>query len=81
MTTSILPESSNSSATALAINLHKKEGMGEDADPLVTVTSNGTWIGVFDGLGGSGAAQYSLGTEQHSGAYFASREARAAVVQ
>ena len=56
------------------LNKEKKHMLGEDADPLLMTTENMGFIGVFDGMGGAGATEYTLpdGTK-HTGAYIASR--------
>lgn len=59
---------------ALSFMKEKKEGKGEDSSPLSLVHKNHIYVGVFDGMGGSGASLYKTedGTE-HTGAYIASR--------
>lgn len=57
----------------LSFNSPKKEGQGEDADPLVCETGQTQWIGVFDGMGGAGATAYETVEGRRSGAYLASR--------
>lgn len=57
----------------VSLNVPKKEGTGEDADPLALLADNVTFVGVFDGMGGSGATEYNTPNGVHTGAYFASR--------
>lgn len=52
----------------------KKEGHGEDAPPLLVIKNNVVAIGVFDGMGGAGAATCcSEYGDDHTKAYVASR--------
>lgn len=52
----------------------KREGFGEDSDPLYIIKDNFYAVGVFDGMGGSGAAicKSDYG-DSHTQAYVASR--------
>src|SRR5437879_2179910 len=64
-----------------AFCVEQKPGEGEDADPLVSISS--LWdhglIGVFDGMGGAGSAVHMYRGVKHTGAYIASRLAREVV--
>lgn len=64
-------------------NIPKKPNAGEDADPLVLADNKTRWglIGVFDGMGGSGASKYTdiVTGEEHTSAYWASRIVRECV--
>ena len=54
--------------------IEKREGHGEDSNPLFLVKDNTCAVGVFDGMGGSGAATcMSEFGEGHTKAYVASR--------
>lgn len=63
-------------------SIHEEQIMneGEDADPLALELKQNHWlIGVFDGMGGAGSAQYWAKNQidtKYSGAYLASRYAR-----
>ena len=61
---------------SLIINVPRKEGKGEDADPISFFTENLYVIGVFDGMGGAGATEYTNKNGTHTGAYIASREVK-----
>lgn len=56
-----------------------KEGSAEDAPPLCETVGEISCLGVFDGLGGSGAASYQTPNGRVSGAYLASRKVRQVV--
>lgn len=60
----------------LSINVPKKENKGEDADPLIHTSEDRklVFVGVFDGMGGSGATEYTTKNGVHTGAYLASRK-------
>lgn len=60
--------------------MEKREGHGEDSNPLSIVKDNFYAVGVFDGMGGSGAAicKSEYGTD-HTKAYVASRIIQEAV--
>ncbi|MBS1714906.1 MAG: protein phosphatase 2C domain-containing protein [Armatimonadetes bacterium] len=58
----------------LTFNDPVREDNGEDADPVVFTFGSAGAMGVFDGLGGAGAATYAVGEQIRSGAYVASRE-------
>lgn len=60
----------------VAINIPKKAGKGEDADPLLINNEDFFFVGVFDGMGGSGATEYTTKNGTHTGAYIASREVK-----
>lgn len=60
----------------VAINIPKKAGKGEDADPLLINNEDSFFVGVFDGMGGSGATEYTTKNGTHTGAYIASREVK-----
>jgi serine/threonine protein phosphatase PrpC len=63
---------------SLWFNAEKILDHGEDADPLVMRRPEyGVLLGVFDGMGGSGAQTYRTESGDHSGAYLASRHAQA----
>lgn len=51
----------------------KKADNGEDSDPLLIVRDNIAVVGVFDGMGGAGAAMHVMDGIEKTGAYFASR--------
>lgn len=56
------------------LNQEKKHLLGEDADPLLITLDNIGFVGVFDGMGGAGATEYTLPDRtKHTGAYIASR--------
>ena len=62
---------------AFSFNLPKIAGHGEDADPVLHVTTDGTAIlGVFDGLGGSGSLRFDGIDGVRSSAYYGSRVVR-----
>jgi len=52
-----------------------RKSHGEDAPPFIYPSSSGTWLGVFDGMGGAGATRYETPNGKQSGAYIASRTA------
>lgn len=59
---------------SLKFMIEKREGHGEDSNPLFLVKDNTCAVGVFDGMGGSGAATcMSEFGEGHTKAYVASR--------
>lgn len=58
------------------INVPKKVNKGEDSDPLLLLNANTYYVGVFDGMGGSGAAEYPSANGTHTGAYIASRQTK-----
>jgi hypothetical protein len=60
-------------------NLHKVEGQGEDADPILRVGPDLGLLGVFDGMGGAGGTVYETPDGPRSGAYIGARVARDAV--
>ncbi len=60
----------------MSLNVPKKTNKGEDSDPLVVHNGNICYVGVFDGMGGSGATEYSTANGTHTGAYIASREVK-----
>lgn len=65
---------------SLDFMIEKREEHGEDAQPLSIIKENLYAVGVFDGLGGSGAAICKSGFgEGHTKAYVASRIIRDAV--
>ena len=66
----------NFGITSLVINVPKKEGKGEDADPISFSTMDLCVTGVFDGMGGAGATEYTNKNGTHTGAYIASREVK-----
>lgn len=51
-----------------SVRLDKRQGQGEDADPLVVQTRNHVVLGVFDGLGGAGSEMYASENGVRSGA-------------
>lgn len=58
----------------LRINVPKKVDKGEDSDPLLCKKNDVFYaVGVFDGMGGSGATEYKTNNGTHTGAYIASR--------
>jgi len=62
-------------ALFLAFNIEKTQSEGEDADPILVVSSisDRFFIAVADGMGGSGSTNYEYDGEIKTGAYFASR--------
>lgn len=66
-------ENTNVDCNYISINIPKKKDKGEDADPLIYRHDNLAFVGVFDGMGGSGATEYTTPNGVHTGAYFASR--------
>lgn len=64
----------------LVIDIPRKS-QGEDATPFTYSSPEGTWLGVFDGMGGAGAALYETPNGKQSGAYIASRTVAAAIYQ
>ena len=58
---------------SLILDVAKREGRGEDAPPLAYSNNKVIAVGVFDGMGGSGAAEYTTPNGKHTGAYIASR--------
>lgn len=58
------------------INIPKKENKGEDADPILFCNDSIYCVGVFDGMGGSGATEYQSQNGNHTGAYIASRRVK-----
>ena len=62
----------------LLIDKEKIQEKGEDACPLLSFYNNRGWLGVFDGLGGAGAATFEYQGKTCSGAYIASRLVREA---
>lgn len=64
----------------LVIDIPRKL-QGEDAPPFTYSSSDGTWLGVFDGMGGAGAALYETPNGKQSGAYIASRTVAAGICQ
>lgn len=59
--------------------IEKREGHGEDSDPLYISKDNFYAVGVFDGMGGSGAAMCKSNYGDHTKAYVASRIVKDAV--
>jgi serine/threonine protein phosphatase PrpC len=64
---------------SFAFNLAKVPDQGEDSDPIVRDGPDLGLIGVFDGMGGAGGTVYDTPDGPRSGAYLASRIARAVV--
>ena len=64
-------------STPILLNfmIEKREGLGEDSDPLSFQTKDNDYLatGVFDGLGGAGALAVNSRFGIHSSAYVASR--------
>jgi serine/threonine protein phosphatase PrpC len=62
----------------LSLYSEKRPGLGEDSEPLAEELAEGACVvvGVFDGLGGSGATQIETVKGPRSSAYVASRLAR-----
>ncbi len=62
----------------IALFTEKKNGLGEDSMPLIYRSANTFCVGVFDGMGGAGAAEYpTLTIGNKTGAYLSSRVVRA----
>lgn len=59
----------------------KREGFGEDSEPLAVISKDNGAIGVFDGMGGSGATKYNVDGVERTGAYIASRFVKSVVEQ
>lgn len=59
----------------------KREGFGEDSEPLALIAKEKGVIGVFDGMGGSGAMKYNVDGVERTGAYIASRFVKSVVEQ
>ena len=70
---SLPPTEKPENPLSLTINVAKKENKGEDADPLIVCQDHMFVVGVFDGMGGAGASEYTTSNGTHTGAYFASR--------
>jgi serine/threonine protein phosphatase PrpC len=68
----------NINNNGILINVAKKKDKGEDADPLLLKNGDSYYVGVFDGMGGSGATEYKTSNGTHTGAYIASREVKQA---
>ncbi|WP_353649272.1 protein phosphatase 2C domain-containing protein [Nakamurella sp. A5-74] len=67
---------------AFRFNLAKLPEHGEDADPILDHSREGTaFVAVFDGMGGAGGTVYETPDGPRTGAYLASRAARTAVEQ
>ncbi|HEU5354993.1 MAG TPA: hypothetical protein VFU65_11050 [Actinocrinis sp.] len=62
----------------VSLYAEKRAGLGEDAEPMAEELAGGTGVvvGVFDGLGGSGATQIATVNGPRSSAYVASRLVR-----
>lgn len=60
----------------LMFNVEKASAKGEDADPVVVRTDGYDVIGVFDGMGGAGAALCEGPAGRRTGAFYASALAR-----
>ena len=70
------------SETYFCLFTEKKEGLGEDAMPLIYSSRSTNYVGVFDGMGGSGATEYPTYTQgDKTGAYLSSRVIRAICYQ
>lgn len=75
-------ETTAASADAITISVgslwhEQKPSEGEDAEPLaVACDPSRAFLGVFDGLGGSGGSRYQTELSTRTGAYLASRFAR-----
>lgn len=67
-------ENTDVNCNYISINIPKKKDKGEDADPLIYRHDNLAFVGVFDGMGGSGSTEYTTPNGIHTGAYFASRK-------
>lgn len=59
--------------------MEKVEGSGEDAEPTLVMEPPRGWVGVYDGMGGSGAERASPEEGGETGARVAAVAARAAV--
>lgn len=59
--------------------MEKVAGSGEDAEPTLVVDAEGGWVGVYDGMGGSGAERSGSEEGGETGARLAAGAARAAV--
>lgn len=66
---------------SISINFmtEKREGHGEDSAPFFLSTDDFCAVGVFDGMGGSGAAMCKSDLGEHTKAYVASRIVKEAV--
>lgn len=67
-------ENTDENCNYISINIPKKKDKGEDADPLYITQEGLAFVGVFDGMGGSGSTEYTTPNGIHTGAYFASRK-------
>lgn len=67
-------ENTDVNCNYISINIPKKKDKGEDADPLYIIQEGLAFVGVFDGMGGSGSTEYTTPNGIHTGAYFASRK-------
>jgi Protein phosphatase 2C len=61
---------------AVEFNAPKIPGRGEDADPLLRIADTAITLGVFDGLGGSGAMRCDGADGVQTSAYYGARVAR-----
>lgn len=61
---------------SISINFmtEKREGHGEDSAPFFLSTDDFCAVGVFDGMGGSGAAMCKSDLGEHTKAYVASSQ-------
>ncbi|MCS7084836.1 MAG: protein phosphatase 2C domain-containing protein [Bacteroidia bacterium] len=60
------------------LHLERVEGLGEDAEPTWMRDERGGWIGVYDGMGGSGARRTDGGQGGETGARLAAAAAKTA---
>ena len=69
----VRPAPSDSEPIGIQFNAPKKDGKGEDADPVAVWQANRGILAVFDGMGGAGSTSYQHRGTSYSGAYIASR--------
>lgn len=58
----------------------KKQGLGEDSDPILLTLDGVTVVGVLDGMGGAGGAECDSDFGVHTKAYVASRIIQKSIV-
>lgn len=79
--TDLISEQVEGKNLCLVIDVAKREKRGEDAPPLAYSNRHVIAVGVFDGMGGSGATEYATPNGSHTGAYLASRHVKNACLQ
>src|SRR5437667_81453 len=66
---------------SMTLCVEKKPNEGEDAEPILSLTTNAALLAVFDGLGGAGGTRYNVNGTLRTGAYIAARLARAVAAE